>query len=136
MPSLRIIAPGHPPTVYHLYKKITSLGSGPDNDVVLADPLVSDGYANIHFDGQTYTITTMQRKSEIVINGKKRSKHKLSHDDKLVIGVCELRFAMMDEAPVLEAEAQSTVADLDAYTKLHEFSERLFHQRDLAELLD
>jgi hypothetical protein len=55
MPSLRLTAPGHPPTVYNLHKKITSIGSSRDNDVVLPDPLVTDGYA-IHFDGQTYTV--------------------------------------------------------------------------------
>ena len=136
MPSLRLIAPGHPPTVYNLYKKITSIGSGPDNDVVLPDPLVADAYASIHFDGQMYTITTLQRKQEVVINGKKRSKHRLSHDDKLVIGSCELRFALVDDVAPVEEEAAETVADLDAYTKLYEFSERLMHQRDLAEVLD
>jgi transcriptional regulator with GAF, ATPase, and Fis domain len=136
MPSLRLNAPGHPTTVYHLYKKITSLGAGPDNDVVLPDPLLTDAYASIHFDGQTYTIATLQRKAEVVVNGKKRSKHKLSHDDKLVIGSCELRFALLDDAPVIEDEAAATVADLDAYAELHEFSEKLMHQRDLGELLD
>jgi transcriptional regulator with GAF, ATPase, and Fis domain len=134
MPSLRLIAPGHPPTVYHLHKKITSLGSSRDNDLVLPDPLVADGYA-IHFDGQTYTVFA-PRSAELVVNGKKRSKHKLSHDERIVIGSCDLRFAMMDDAPPLEAEAAQTVVDLDAYTKLYEFSERLIHQRDLGELLD
>jgi transcriptional regulator with GAF, ATPase, and Fis domain len=136
MPSLRLTAPGQPPSVYHLYKKITSIGHGPDNDVVLPDPLLADAYASIHFDGQTYTIQTLQRKQEVVVNGKKRSKHKLSHEDKLVIGSCELRFALIDEAAVSEEEATSTVADLDAYSKLYEFSERLMHHRDLPELLD
>jgi transcriptional regulator with GAF, ATPase, and Fis domain len=136
MPSLRLAAPGQPPSIYHLYKKITSLGSGPENDVVLPDPLIGDAYASIHFDGQTYTITTLQRKAEVVVNGKKRSKHKLTHDDKLVIGSCELRFALVDDAPAPEEEAVSTVADLDAYHKLFDFSEKLMHQRDLGELLD
>ena len=136
MPSLRTTAPGRPPTVYHLYKKITSIGSGPDNDVVLPDPLIGDTYASIHFDGQTYTITTLQRKAEVVVNGKKRSKHKLSHDDKLVIGSCELRFALLDEAPPVEDEAAQTVADLDAYGKLYDFSEKLMQKRELGELLD
>jgi transcriptional regulator with GAF, ATPase, and Fis domain len=136
MPSLRLTAPGHPPTVYSLYKKITSIGSGPDNDVVLPDPLVSEAYASIIFDGQTYTLQVLAKKQEVVVNGKKRGKHKLSHEDRLVIGSCELRFGMMDEQPVSEEEAANTVADVDAYTKLYEFSERLIHQRDLSELLD
>jgi len=122
--------------VYHLYKKITSIGSGPDNDVVLPDPLIGDTYASIHFDGQTYTITTLARKAEVVVNGKKRGKHKLSHDDKLVIGSCELRFALIDEAPPAEDEAAQTVADLDAYGKLYDFSEKLMQKRELGELLD
>jgi transcriptional regulator with GAF, ATPase, and Fis domain len=134
MPSLRLHVPGYPPTVYHLYKKITSLGSGPDNDLVLPDPLLPDGYA-IHFDGQVYTVLA-PRKTEVVVNGKKRSKHKLSHDDKLVIGSCELRFAVTDDAPPIEAEAANTVADLEASTRLYEFSEKLMHTRDLGELLD
>src|SRR5580658_1174738 len=78
MPSLRLTAPGHPPTVYSLFKKITSLGSGPDNDIVLPDPLVVDGFA-IHFDGQMYTVLAPKR-SDFVVNGKKRGKHKLAHD--------------------------------------------------------
>ena len=134
MPSLRLTAPGHPPTVFNLHKKITSIGSGRDNDVVLPDPLVTDGYA-IHFDGQTYTVFA-PKKTEFVVNGKKRSKHKLSHDERLVIGSCDLRFVMVDEAAPIEEEAAETVADVDAYTKLYEFSERLIHQRDLGELLD
>ena len=134
MPSLRLTAPGHPPTVFSLHKKITSLGSGPDNDIVLPDPLVVDGFA-IHFDGQTYTVFA-PKKTEFVVNGKKRSKHKLTHDERLLIGSCELRFGMVDEhAPVAE-EAANTIADLDAYTKLFEFSDRLMHVRDLTELLD
>src|SRR4051794_10437161 len=134
MPSLRLTAPGQTPTVYNLYKKITSVGSGPDNDIVLPDPLVVDGFA-VHFDGQMY-IVLAPKKSEFVVNGKKRGKHKLTHDDRLVFGSCELRFAMMDDSAPLEEEAAETMADLDAYTKLYEFSERLIHQRDLTELLD
>jgi len=134
MPALRLLAPGRPPTVYSLFKKITSIGSGPDNDIVLPDPLVPDGFA-IHFDGQMYTVLA-PKKSDFVVNGKKRGKHKLTHEDKLVIGSCELRFTMIEEHAPVEEEAAQTVADLDAYSKLYEFSERLIHHRDLGELLD
>ncbi|MGE0551334.1 MAG: sigma 54-interacting transcriptional regulator [Kofleriaceae bacterium] len=136
MPSLRLSAPGHPPLVYSLHpdKKLTSIGSGPDNDIVLPDPLVQDGFA-IRFDGQLYTLLAL-KKTEFVVNGKKRGKHKMSHDDRIVIGSCELRFQMLDEIAPTEPEAAQTIADIDAYTKLYEFSERLIHQRDLGELLD
>jgi transcriptional regulator with GAF, ATPase, and Fis domain len=95
---------------------------------------VVDGFA-VHFDGQMYTVLA-PRKSEFVVNGKKRGKHKLSHDDRVVLGSCELRFTMIDDSAPIEEEAAETIADLDAYTKLYEFSERLIHQRDLTELLD
>ena len=50
MPSFRLTAPGHPPTVFHLYKKITSIGSGPDNDIVVPDPLVPKVKPKINFE--------------------------------------------------------------------------------------
>ncbi|MDX2093831.1 MAG: sigma 54-interacting transcriptional regulator [Kofleriaceae bacterium] len=136
MPSLRLAAPGHPPLVYSLHpdKKLTSIGGDPECDIVLPDPLVQDGFA-IRFDGQIYTLIAL-KKTDFVVNGKKRGKHKLSHDDRIVIGSVELRFVMLDETPVTEEEAGETIADIDAYTKLYEFSERLIHQRDLGELLD
>jgi transcriptional regulator with GAF, ATPase, and Fis domain len=135
MPSLRVQIPGSGATIFHLYKKITSLGSSPECDVTLPDPLVPDSFAHIHFDGQVYTIATASRRHEVSINGKRRKKHKLSHDDKIVIGAIEMRFSLMDEAPPIEEEAAETVADLDAYQKLYEFSARLLQKHDLGELL-
>jgi transcriptional regulator with GAF, ATPase, and Fis domain len=136
MPSLRVQVPGRGPTVYHLYKKITSLGAAPENDIVLPDPLVGDAFAHILFDGQTYTIATLSRKSDLMVNGKKRKKHKLSHDDKLVVGAIELRFSLIDAQAPVEAEAADTVAEIDAYRKLFDFSAKLMEKHDLDELLE
>jgi len=135
MPYLRLQIPGSGATVFHLYKKITSLGSSPECDVTLPDPLVPDSFAHIHFDGQVYTMATASRRHELTINGKKRKKHRLTHDDRIVIGAIELRFSLLDDAPPVEAEAASTVADLDAYLKLYEFSARLLEKHDLGDLL-
>ncbi|MEM9490554.1 MAG: sigma 54-interacting transcriptional regulator, partial [Myxococcota bacterium] len=136
MPSLRVHAPGQKPTVYHLYKKISSLGSSPDNDIVLPDPLIPESFAHIHFDGQTYTMATLSRKAEVVVNGKKRKKHKLSHDDKLKIGAIELRFQLIDEEPPAEEEAAATMADIDAYRSLYDFSAQLMQKHQLDDLLE
>jgi len=136
MPSLRVQIPGKGPTVYHLYKKITSLGSSGECDVILPDPLVPESFAHIHFDGQVYTIATASRRHEVSINGKKRKKHRLTHEDKIVIGPIELRFQLLDDAPVAEVDAAETIADLDAYQKLHDFSARLMEKHDLLDLLN
>jgi transcriptional regulator with GAF, ATPase, and Fis domain len=136
MPSLRIEIPGKGPIVYHLYKKITSLGSSSDCDLVLPDPLLAESFAHIHFDGQVYTIGTVSRKNEITVNGKKRKKHKLSHEDKLKIGAIELRFSLLDEQAPAESEAAATVADIDSYEKIHQFSARLMQKHDLGDLLE
>ena len=136
MPSLRLKAPGADATVYHLYKKITSLGSSPECDIVLPDPLVGESFAHIHFDGQVYTITTISKKSDLKVNGKKRKKHKLTHDDKMLAGAVEMTFHLMDEQPATEEEAAATVADLDAFQKINDFSSRLMQKHDLPELLD
>jgi transcriptional regulator with GAF, ATPase, and Fis domain len=136
MPSLRIQVPGKGPKVYHLYKKITTIGSGQDCDLVLPDPMLADTYAHIHFDGRDYNIQTVEKRDEITVNGKKRKKHRLAHQDRLLAGDIELLFSLFDaEAPAAD-EAAATVADLDAYRKLHEFSARLMENYDLPELLN
>jgi transcriptional regulator with GAF, ATPase, and Fis domain len=136
MPSLRIEIPGKGPIVYHLYKKITSIGSSTDCDLVLPDPLLAESFAHIHFDGQVYTIATVSRKNEITVNGKKRKKHKLTHEDKLKIGPIEVRFFLLDEHAPTEDEAAETVADIDSYEKIHQFSARLMQKHDLNDLLE
>jgi transcriptional regulator with GAF, ATPase, and Fis domain len=136
MPSLRVSAPGSGPTVYHLYKKITSIGSAADNDVVLPDPLVASSVGHIHFDGREYNFATLDRKLAVQVNGKKRKKHKLAHQDKLVIGSIELLFSLQDEQPAGEDEAAETVADVDAFRMLYEFSARLMGQHRVPELLE
>ncbi|RMH42291.1 MAG: GAF domain-containing protein [Deltaproteobacteria bacterium] len=136
MPSLRVQVPGKGPTVYHLYKKITSLGSSPDNDIVLPDPLIADSFAHIHFDGSCYHFATIDRRTAVTINGKRRKKHKLAHEDKIAVGPIELVFSMIDDHPAREEEAAETIADVDAYRKLYEFSARLMEQHKLADLLE
>jgi len=136
MPSLRVKIPGTGATIYHLYKKITSIGSAAENDVVLPDPLIPESFAHIHYDGRDYNFATIDRGAAVTVNGKKRKKHKLSHQDKLLVGSIELLFSLHDEQPASEDEAAATVADVDAYRKLHEFSARLMGKHRLSDLLD
>ena len=127
MPSLRVNLPGKGPKVYHLYKKITSIGSGEENDIVLPDPLLADAHAHVHFDGRDFNVTSIDKHGDLHVNGKKRKKHRLVHQDDMKIGTTELTFSLYDE-PVTDDEAAKTLEALNSYRKLFEFSERLIAQ--------
>jgi len=124
MPSLRVTLPGKGPKVYHLYKKITSIGRGEENDIVLPDPLLADSHAHVHFDGRDFNVTSIDKHGDLAVNGKKRKKHRLVHQDQLQTGTTELMFSLYDEPPTDE-EAAKTMEALSSYRKLFEFSEKL-----------
>jgi transcriptional regulator with GAF, ATPase, and Fis domain len=133
-PSLRVKLPGGDPKVYQLFKRLTVLGSGAGSDVVLADPTLAESYAHILYDGQDYTVQTLERRDELTVNGKKRKKHRLAHLDRIVAGDVEITFTLGDAAEV--APAPPAVTDLDAYRKIYEFSALLMQRSDLPSLLE
>src|SRR4051794_6532798 len=135
MATLRIQVPGSGMKVYHIYKKITSLGKGEEVDVVLPDPLLADTHAHIHFDGRDFNIAVVDRDSEIYVNGRRRTKHRLAQEDRIRIGSAELEFSLYDE-PVTDETAAKTVAELNSYKKLLEFSQKLMAEYELGNLLD
>jgi transcriptional regulator with GAF, ATPase, and Fis domain len=138
MATLRIQVPGMGVRVYHIYKKITSLGKGGEGnevDVVLPDPLLEDTHAQIHFDGRDFNIATTHKDAELHVNGRRRTKHRLAQDDRIRVGTAELEFSVFDE-PVSDDNAAKTVAELNSYKKLLEFSQKLMAEYELGNLLD
>jgi transcriptional regulator with GAF, ATPase, and Fis domain len=135
MATLRIQVPGAGTKVYHIYKKITSLGKGDEVDVILPDPLLADTHAHIHFDGRDFNIAVVEKDAEIHVNGRRRTKHRLAQEDRIRIGSAELEFSLYDE-PVTDETAAKTMAELNSYKKLFEFSQKLMAQYDLPALLD
>jgi transcriptional regulator with GAF, ATPase, and Fis domain len=135
MATLRIQVPGAGMKVYHIYKKITSLGKGEEVDVVLPDPMLADTHAHIHFDGRDFNIAVVDRDGEIHINGRRRTKHRLTQEDRIRIGSAELEFSLYDE-PVTDDNAARTMAELSSYRRLFDFSQKLMASYDLPTLLD
>ncbi|HEX7499262.1 MAG TPA: sigma 54-interacting transcriptional regulator, partial [Polyangia bacterium] len=135
MATLRIHAPGTGVKVYHIYKKLTSLGKGEGVDVLLADPLLADTHATIHFDGRDFNISVTDRDADLHVNGRRRTKHRLSQDDRVRLGGVELEFSLYDE-PVTDEVAAKTMAELNSYRRLFEFSQKLMNNYDLSALLD
>jgi transcriptional regulator with GAF, ATPase, and Fis domain len=135
MATLRMQIPGKGVKVYHIYKKITSLGRSEEADITLADPLLADSHAHIHFDGRDFNIATTDRDAELYVNGRKRNKHRLTHEDRIRLGMAELEFSLYDE-PVTDETAAQTMAELNSYKKLVEFSQKLMASYELPTLLD
>jgi transcriptional regulator with GAF, ATPase, and Fis domain len=135
MATLRIHAPGSGVKVYHIYKKITSLGKGDDVDVALHDPLLAETHAHIHFDGRDFNISVTDRDLDLNINGRRRTKHRLTQDDRIRLGSVELEFSLYDE-PVTDEVAAKTMAELNSYKRLFEFSHKLMGNYEIPVLLD
>ena len=135
MATLRIHAPGTGVKVYHIYKKLTSLGKGEGVDVLVQDPLLADTHATIHFDGRDFNISVTDRDADLHVNGRRRTKHRLSQDDRVRMGSVELEFSLYDE-PVTDEVAAKTMAELNSYKRLFEFSQKLMNNYDLSALLD
>jgi transcriptional regulator with GAF, ATPase, and Fis domain len=121
--------------VYHIYKKITSLGRSEEADITLPDPLLAESHAHVHFDGRDFNIATTDRDAELYVNGRKRNKHRLTHEDRIRLGMIELEFSLYDE-PVTDETAARTMAELNSYKKLVEFSQKLMENYELPPLLD
>jgi transcriptional regulator with GAF, ATPase, and Fis domain len=135
MATLRIHPPGTGVKVYHIYKKITSLGKGEDVDVFLQDPLLADTHAHIHFDGRDFNISVTDRDLDLHVNGRRRTKHRLSQDDRIRVGGAEIEFSLYDE-PVTDEVAAKTMAELNSYKRLFEFSQKLMNNYEIPSLLD
>jgi transcriptional regulator with GAF, ATPase, and Fis domain len=121
--------------VFHLYKKVTSIGRSADCDIVLADLDVQPSHCHIHFDGRVFHLAPITKDCKIFVNGKRRKKHDLAHQDLVKLGNTELAFSLYDD-PVVENEAAATALELPPYRRLFEFSSMLLGNYDLGELLN
>jgi transcriptional regulator with GAF, ATPase, and Fis domain len=138
MATLKIQLAGKPAKVYRIHKKLTSLGRSADADVTLPDPELADSHVHILFDGRDFNLATTERDGEVFVNGRKRAKHRLAHEDRVRIGASEIEFSLYDQ-PVADPgddAANADRAELASYKKLHDFSQRLMASYELPALLD
>ena len=101
MATLKFAVPGKGSKVYRIHKKITSLGRSEDADVTLPDAELADSHVHIHFDGREFNLATTEKDAEVFVNGRKKNRHKLQHEDRIRIGSAEIEFSLYDQ-PVAE----------------------------------
>ncbi|HVT10010.1 MAG TPA: sigma 54-interacting transcriptional regulator [Polyangia bacterium] len=136
MATLKIQLPGDGTKIYRIHKKLTSLGRSDDADVPLPDASLSDSPAHIHFDGREFNLAATDRDAEILVNGRKRTKHRLAHEDRIRIGSVELEFSLYDHPATDEPAASDATTELASYKKLYEFSGKLMSSYELPALVD
>src|SRR5580765_4641248 len=124
MATLKFAVPGKGSKVYRIHKKITSLGRSEDADVTLPDAELADSHVHIHFDGREFNLATTEKDAEVFVNGRKKNRHKLQHEDRIRIGSSEIEFSLYDQ-PVAEDVTDSKGAELASYKQLYEFSHKL-----------
>jgi transcriptional regulator with GAF, ATPase, and Fis domain len=116
-----------------LTRKLSGVGSAPDNDVVLADPLVLPYHAQLLRDGKAWVLSSLDRDATLLVNGKERRYHSLADGDLLQLGGFELTFSTSEPAraarpPTATTTGVSPVLDPAAdarLEKLASFAEKL-----------
>jgi transcriptional regulator with GAF, ATPase, and Fis domain len=123
-----------------IFKSLTTVGADPDSDVTLKGSGIPPVAARILRDGDTFTISTVDRKYEIVVSGKRTRKQILVDGDEIDIGAVRLRF-YSGEPPEPKAtgaisEDDKREMELTAYERLAQFSQRLGEEKEIPVLLN
>jgi transcriptional regulator with GAF, ATPase, and Fis domain len=139
MPCVKWIAPEGRPEVFSVYKKITSIGRAPSNDVAIDHPSLADFHAQIVFDGRDFNLSEVDRQGDIQLNGKKKRRSKIVHQDRIRLGEVELVFSVFDEGlvgPGTGDPAAERSFEVSGMRKLADFSERLTSTKTVQEQLE
>lgn len=143
MPTLKYFGAQGAPGVYSLHKPVTTLGKALGNDVNIKASGVADHHAQIVFDGRDFVLEELDRVADIAINGKKKRRARLVHNDRFQLGTAELAFSVFaeparraEEEPRSEKPASNVSNELAGVRKLFAFSEKLINRRSVDELLE
>ncbi|MBA2663457.1 MAG: sigma 54-interacting transcriptional regulator [Bradymonadaceae bacterium] len=119
-----------------LRKSITSIGSSPDNDIVIIG--AAEHHAFVHCDASAFQIQAADRAHDLLINGKKKKKETLRHLDEVSLGSARLVFSLLDTSQPREQAGASKeeIAHLDSYRRLHDFSRKLLAEYELGSLIN
>ncbi|MEM9068808.1 MAG: sigma 54-interacting transcriptional regulator [Myxococcota bacterium] len=135
MPSLKWVAPEGRPRSFPIYKKITSIGRGGGNDVAIDDRTLEEFHAQLVFDGRDFQLSDVD-KAPLLVNGKKKRRAKIFHNDRIQLGEIELVFSVYDELQDTNDDEDDRSAELAGMVRLSEFNRRLLEIRAVPEQID
>src|SRR5690606_30187205 len=132
---LKLLPQGGKPRIFPIYKKITTIGRAGGNDVCVEADGVAELHAQIVFDGRDFNLSEVDRERDISINGKKKRRAKLLHNDRLLLGKVELVCSVYDETVLQQPDGDTDGGEIAGLRRLYDFSQRLMYIRDFSELL-
>ena len=133
MPTLKWMVPKGRPKAFPIFKKIVSIGANQANDVCIQGDGVTEYHAQVVFDGRDFQLSEVDAQGSILVNGKKKRRCRLVHNDRLELGDVELAFSLYDEIPAITDEPAT---ELSGLRKLHDFSQRLMELSAVSDLLE
>jgi transcriptional regulator with GAF, ATPase, and Fis domain len=139
MPSLKWMAPEGRPRVFGIYKRVTSIGNAGANDVAIDSSGLSAHHAQVVFDGRDFSIAPVDSGSSLHVNGKKKKKSKIFHNDKLTLGDVELVFSLYDESASRDAASDDDAphtSEIEGMMKLSDFNRRLLEIREIPKQIE
>ena len=102
-----------------LYKKITTIGSSPDNDIVCFGPGVEAAHAMFYLDNDGFWIEPCSRKAEVFVNGSRvKKKTAVRNQDTLMFGSLVGTFFLYEDAHAVVADGEDA-CDNDAQNVVH-----------------
>jgi transcriptional regulator with GAF, ATPase, and Fis domain len=131
LPQLRYTLPNGAEASLPISRRLTSIGSGEDNDVVLVDREVDATHAVLRFDGQRLVLQSMSRRG-VQAGGQTVEQVELRPGQPVSLGRSRLWLAVEaeDRTPVAAAALQQT------YARILELSRMLLSAGDLSQVLE
>ncbi|MEP7271422.1 MAG: DUF3616 domain-containing protein [Acidobacteriota bacterium] len=101
----------------------TTIGKGPTNDIILADPAVSTSHAQIRYESGSYVVTDLGSRNGTSVNDMRLTEpRKLAQGDRIKMGRCTLTFRTGQNASTVVL-AHSPVASAPQVEKLPSVTE-------------
>ena len=137
MARLIVETPDGSKRAFPLIKRITAVGSAPENDLTLSLPGIPESAFHLELEGDELRLSG-HRGTDYTLNGKRRGEGRLSHQDVIALGGASLTVELQDAAPAPPAEGDdaANAALALALRTIVSFSERTMAKGDVQGVLE
>jgi transcriptional regulator with GAF, ATPase, and Fis domain len=118
---------------FNISKSITTIGADLTNDIVISGSGFKKHHAQIVFDGRNFSISEMDDKANIRVNGKSKRKSKLNHESRIQICDLEMLFSVL--SPPSRNSDDSDLYAFEGIRQLQAFSANLMSHQNLPDIL-